>query len=186
MRMSPTVLACFTVVVILAVPVPARALCMRGAMEGRWENADPNGLLKQIDLRFKCCEPVGCPAGQPCTPHCDPPNDTVRVHSPCLAASCDWGSVVPSYVFVDAVNGQVTRVDARYVINGETRQLVILLLPDDRLLVHWSVDYPDASSQRDFSLVEYFERVRCVTFGGREFCAVRPALRVINPPSPTP
>jgi hypothetical protein len=44
----------------------------------------------------------------------------------------------------------------------------VLRLPDGRLLEHWSIDYPAGSSNRDFSLVEYFERRSCITFGGRE------------------
>jgi hypothetical protein len=65
---------------------------------------------------------------------------------------------------------QTTRVDAHFQVGNETRRMVIILLGNDQLIVHWSTDYPAGSTQRDFSLIEYFERERCFTLMGRTVC----------------
>ena len=153
---------------------PISALCVATSMEGDWENAEPEGVLKRIELRFKCCDQVRCPVGGPCVTICNPDQDSVHVHGPCASGTCDWGKVVPDYSFVDAAAGfQYTRVDAHFQIGGENRRLVILLLGSDRLLVHWSIDYPEGSPQKDFSLIEYFERERCFTLMDRKVCLER-------------
>ncbi|MFH0778591.1 MAG: hypothetical protein V2A71_08175 [Candidatus Eisenbacteria bacterium] len=150
---------------------PVAALCVAPSMQGDWINTEQDGVLRRIDLRFKCCDQVNCPVGQPCVTICSPKENSVRVVGPCATGNCDWGEVVPDYLFQNEAGGyQFTRVDARFQVSGEVRRLVILLLGADELLVHWSVDYPDGSDQKDFSLIERFEREHCVTWGSITIC----------------
>jgi len=150
---------------------PIDALCIATAMEGNWENVELEGVMKRIELRFKCCDQIMCPSGGPCVTVCNPDEDSLHVYGLCDNGPCDWGRVVPDYSFVDALSGyQCTRVDAHFQVGNETRRLVVLLLGNDRLLVHSSIDYPEGGSQKDFSLIEYFERQRCFTLMGRTVC----------------
>ncbi len=150
---------------------PIAASCVATSMEGIWENAQSSGVLQTIEMHFKCCDQIRCPVGGPCVTVCNPSENTVHVHGPCESGSCDWGTVIPDYSFVDAAGGyQYTRVDARFQQGTVTKRLVILLVENDRLLVHWSIDYPEGSPQKDVSLIEYFARARCFIMMGRTLC----------------
>jgi hypothetical protein len=146
-------------------------------MQGKWINADRNGVLRSVELAFPCCDQVFNGVL-----HCDPPQASVHAHGPCATGTCDWGTVVPDYVFQDEVGDhQVTRVDATFRAGAETRRLVILLFSSDSLLVHWSVDYPEGSGQKDFSLIEYFHRLQCITLPGGQTVCFDLARRVFDP-----
>ncbi|MDJ0951686.1 MAG: hypothetical protein QNJ94_22475 [Alphaproteobacteria bacterium] len=162
--------AVLTVLALTTSP-SAFALCLSQDMQGRWINVDGEGQLKRIELAFACCDQVHCSPGQGCFPVCAPEENTVRVYGPCGPNDCDWGQAVPHYLFLDTAAGsQYTRVDARFFSNGETKELVILRLGKDELLVFWSVIFPGGSQDRNFSLVEYFERQHCFTYRGRILC----------------
>ena len=148
----------------------AGAMCVAQHMQGEWVNADPQGVLRRIEMQFQCCDQIRCDPS--CHPYCSPAENTVHVHGPCATGTCDWGTVVADYVFYDGASGyQVTRVDATFKAASETRRLVILPFGADSLLVHWSIDYPENSSQRDFSLIEYLRHRQCFTMpGGQKVC----------------
>lgn len=58
------------VCLLLLCSQPVSALCSAPAMEGTWVNSDPNPAIKVMTLRFKCCDQMSCPAGQPCVLVC--------------------------------------------------------------------------------------------------------------------
>jgi hypothetical protein len=149
----------------------AVALCAAAIMEGDWQNVGLPVAVSRIALRFKCCDQVFCPIGSPCVTVCHPDKDSVQVYGNCSDGLCNWGQVEPTYSFVDAASGyQYTRVDAQFASGGQAKRLVIILLGNEQLLVHTSFDFPDGNVEKDFSVVEYFERVRCFVVGGRKLC----------------
>jgi hypothetical protein len=160
--------AALATIVLGVTPSEAQAICMAQSMSGRWVNMDPNGVIQRATVEFKCCDVVA--GGRQ---SCSPPADLIKFQMPCGTTSCEFPFAV-GYTFTDVTAGyHVTRMDGRLKGTNETREAVLVLLPDGRLMVHWSIDYGSGSSNQDFSLVEYFERQRCVTFDGREFCFMR-------------
>jgi hypothetical protein len=180
-RLLPNVWLCLFGLA-LAWPGCASGSCVAQSMQGEWINTEPDGVLRWIEMEFSCCGPRNCAVGQPCIIVCRPEKDSVRVHGPCATGTCDWGSVVPDYVFSDEASGfEVTRLDATFKAGGEIRRLVILTFGTDSLLVHWSIDYPENSSQKDFSLIEYFKHRQCMVLPSGQKVCLDLARRAVDP-----
>jgi hypothetical protein len=132
-------------------------LCISQDMEGEWINAHGQGVIKYVFIHFPC------PSSAPVPPDYMLP--MVRVLEYCENGLCDWGEVKAHYRFLSTVPGfiQTTRVDVRFVCDIATKELVILRLSSEELLVSLSVDYTDESGFDDFSVVEYFEPRVCFT-----------------------
>lgn len=145
--------------VVLAMAPSAAAICPSQTMEGRWHNVDPNGLIRSVQIDFPCCDtaPSSCV-----------PTPKLQFNMPCgSAGNCTLSAVALETFF----NGhQFSRLDSKNSATDVTRHFVVLSLDDERLLIHTTLDFPNGAGADDFTIVEYFEKRRCVMLYGREHC----------------
>jgi hypothetical protein len=149
-----------------------------GHPENKWVNSDPNGILKSLQIDFVCCDTD--PAPQRCGP---PPQHLVHARLPCASGYCTLSNDA-HYIFWDR-GRQASRIDVRWFGSEAAYAAVILWLEDDRLLVHWGINFTGNDVGQDFSRIEYFVKRRCDTLFGQDFCPVlSPGPRTLEPPTP--
>ena len=79
----------FIVLVVIAFPQPANALCTQPQEGGIWQNTDSQTRgITQIEIKFVCQDQIL--NGEPYPP--DPPF-YMHVYGKCSPSDCDWGEV---------------------------------------------------------------------------------------------
>lgn len=148
-----------------AMLTPSYGLCLKQDMEGGWVNRSESGMIKSVNIAFRCCDSVQ--NGQTA---CNPSEDTVRVRGICGGSgTCDWGRVTSQNLFLDESLAQYTRVDANFETASEKKAMVILRLSADELFIYWSNRFPNNEGQ-DFSVIEHLVRRHCLNYMGHEIC----------------
>ncbi len=138
----------------------AHALCAAPSepLAGNWVNVDAATRgIRRVQITFQCNDVRRCPVGEPCPP-LPPSGFYIRPFGACSPTDCDWGSRFAQYSASHrTITGQfnpgfaIKTVEARIIRRGSR---------SGQLILTHRTRFTDGSGRRDYSMTEYFVRVR--------------------------